>query len=191
MNKLLLPVGILCALLASIIWMTMTQDNEGSMGRQLGGDFTLNNVRGEVSLSDFEGKVVLLFFGYTSCPDVCPTNLATMRQVFDHLPAAQKDNAVGLFVSVDPKRDSLEHIQAYSQFFHGNIQGLSSDLETLKRVAKQYGAFFKNEASDSELGYLVQHTASTFLIDTNGQLVDFIKHNESYKTVITKIQELL
>jgi protein SCO1/2 len=120
-------------------------------------------------LSDQKGKVVLLFFGYTSCPDVCPTTLAELKQVMDGLGDKTKLVQV-VFVSVDPERDTPEKIQEYVEHFNQEFIGLSGTTNELESIWSKYGVFREEVESDSAFGYIVNHTARTYLIDTEGNL---------------------
>jgi len=120
-------------------------------------------------LSDQKGKIVLLFFGYTSCPDVCPTTLAELKLVTDDLGDKTKLVQV-VFVSVDPKRDTPEKIQEYVDHFNKGFVGLSGSIDELEAVWKDYGVFREEVQSDSAFGYIVNHTARVYLIDMDGNL---------------------
>ncbi|MDO8753614.1 MAG: SCO family protein [Anaerolineales bacterium] len=120
-------------------------------------------------LGDQKGKIVLLFFGYTSCPDVCPTTLAELKLVMDDL--GDKANLVQVvFVSVDPKRDTPEKIQEYANHFNKEFVGLSGSFDELETIWKDYGIFREEVQSDSAFGYIVNHTARVYLIDMDGNL---------------------
>jgi protein SCO1 len=120
-------------------------------------------------LSDQKGKIVLLFFGYTSCPDVCPTTLAELNQVMGGL--GDKTSRVQVvFVSVDPERDTPEKIQEYVAHFNENFIGLTGAPEDLQVIWNNYGVFRERVDSESALGYIINHTARTYLIDQNSNL---------------------
>ncbi len=120
-------------------------------------------------LSDQKGKIVLLFFGYTSCPDVCPTTLAELKLVMDDL--GDKTQLVQVvFVSVDPKRDTPDKTQEYVEHFNREFIGLSGPFDKLEAVWKNYGVFREEVQSDSAFGYIVNHTARVYLIDMDSNL---------------------
>lgn len=120
-------------------------------------------------LSDQKGKIVLLFFGYTSCPDVCPTTLAELKQVMDGM-ENKAERVQVVFVSVDPERDTSEKIQQYVEHFDPAFVGLSGSKDELKTIWDNYGVFREEVESDSALGYIVNHTARTYLVDADGNL---------------------
>jgi len=130
-------------------------------------EFTLTRADGSsFQLSEMRGKTVLLFFGYTSCPDVCPELNQTMKQL------GEKDagKVQVLFVTVDPGRDTPEKTQEYVNHFNTNFIGLSGTEEELTPVWNKYGVFREVVEGTSALGYLVNHTARVTLIDANGNL---------------------
>jgi protein SCO1 len=120
-------------------------------------------------LSDQKGKIVLLFFGYTSCPDVCPTTLAEFKQVMDGLGDKAKSIQV-VFISVDPERDTPEKIQQYVEHFNPGFIGLSGSMDELQNIWNSYGIIRERVESDSAFGYIINHTARTYLIDADGNL---------------------
>jgi protein SCO1/2 len=124
---------------------------------------------GTFRLSDQRGKIVLLFFGYTSCPDVCPTTMAEMKQVMDGLGDAASSVQV-VFISVDPDRDTPEKIQQYAEHFHPTFIGLTGSLEELQPVWDAYGVYRAIKETNSAFGYIVDHTARLTLVDADGNL---------------------
>jgi protein SCO1/2 len=120
-------------------------------------------------LGDQKGRLTLLFFGYTSCPDVCPTTLAELRQVMEDM-GPKADSVQVVFVSVDPRRDTPEKIQAYVDHFDSSFIGLSGTTEELEPIWNDYGVFREEVEAASALGYIVNHTARVSLIDGDGNL---------------------
>ena len=121
-------------------------------------------------LSEMRGNVVLLFFGYTSCPDVCPTTMAELKQALDELDEDDAKQVQVLFVTVDPERDTPERVQEYVNHFNSDFIGLSGTESELTEVWKKYGVFRENVEGTSAAGYLVNHTARVTLIDRDGNL---------------------
>jgi protein SCO1/2 len=131
-------------------------------------DFKLTDHHGNPrSLADFRGKVVLLFFGYVHCPDVCPTTLADMAQVM-RLLGADADKVQVLFVTVDPERDTRELLAEFVPAFHPAFLGLSGDAQATAQAAQAFAVTYQKQPSKS--GYNVDHSAGTYLIDTNGKV---------------------
>jgi len=121
-------------------------------------------------LSETRGKVGLLFFGYTSCPDVCPTTLAELKQSLEKLDEKEAEQIQVLFVTVDPERDTPERVQEYVNHFNTNFIGLSGTETELTRVWNDYGIYREVVQGTSALGYLVNHTARITMIDRAGNL---------------------
>jgi protein SCO1/2 len=120
-------------------------------------------------LSEMRGKVVVLFFGYTSCPDICPTTMAELRQALEQL-GSQAEQVQVLFVTVDPERDTPERVQEYADHFNPKFIGLSGSEAEVARVWNDYGVFREIVKGTSAAGYLVNHTARITLIDQQGNL---------------------
>lgn len=120
-------------------------------------------------LSDQRGKIVALFFGYTSCPDVCPTTMAELNQAFEKL-GDQADQVQVLYVTVDPERDTPERAQEYVNHFNPDFIGLSGSEAELAKVWNDYGVFREIVEGTSASGYLVNHTARVTVIDQQGNL---------------------
>lgn len=134
-------------------------------------DFSLTRANGETfRLSDQHGKVTLLFFGYTSCPDVCPTTMAELKQVLDRLSPNNLKQVQVVFVTVDPKRDTPERVQEYVDHFNSAFIGLSGSEEQLTRIWNGYGIYRLEVPSSSAAGYSIDHTARITMIDKNGNI---------------------
>jgi protein SCO1/2 len=142
--------------------------------------FTLTDQQGlPRSLGDFKGKVVSLFFGFTHCPDICPTHLARQAEVMRQL-GPQADQVAVLFVSLDPERDSPEALQRYMEAFNPRFIALTGSPEETSKVAKQYKIFWqKTPLPNSALVYTIDHTTNSFLIDQKGRLRLTVPHDMS------------
>ncbi|MBT00203.1 MAG: SCO family protein [Oceanospirillaceae bacterium] len=158
----------------------------------LGGDFTLTSAQGPVSLSDFRGQVVVLYIGYASCPDVCPTALAILSQALRSLPEEKRKHVQGIFISVDPDRDTPEHLARYAHFFSDQIVGVTGSREEIDKVVRQYGAFYRMvELDDSAMGYAVDHSSRLYLIGPEGHLAGTLMHNSTPAELIRQLNNLL
>lgn len=122
-----------------------------------------------VRISDFEGQVVVLYFGYTFCPDVCPTTLAKLAKAMDLL-GDKAENVQVIMVSVDPERDTPEALAEYVEHFHPDFMGITGDPAAVDRVATLYGVYYEKEEGSAATGYLVNHTATVMVIDREGYL---------------------
>lgn len=133
-------------------------------------DFTLTNADGKpISLSDNLGRITLLFFGYTYCPDVCPTTLAELKLVMSSL-GEKSDQVQVLFISVDPQRDTSKSLQEYVERFDSSFIGLGGIEEELVPIWAEYGIFREIVPGSSEKNYIVNHTARIILVDQTGNL---------------------
>lgn len=133
-------------------------------------DFTLTAHDGKpFRLSDQTGKAIVLFFGYTSCPDVCPTTLYNFKKIRAQL-TRQADQTRFVFITVDPERDTLERLGAYVTNFDPSFVGLTGTLNELEAVWKSYGVYRAKQTGGTALGYLVDHTSRIYLIDPRGNL---------------------
>ncbi len=124
-----------------------------------------------VQLRDFQGKIVLLYFGYTTCPDVCPATLSEVARAFEMLGEKKTKNIQFLWITVDPERDTPEKMEDYVKHFHPDFLGLvpRSAEETLE-VATQYGIYYEKKDYGSATGYLMDHTATITMIDKDGYI---------------------
>ena len=157
-----------------------------------GGDFALQSATGPVSLKDYRGKLVLIYFGYTFCPDICPTSLAATAEGLKQLKPEELARVAMIFVSVDPKRDTPERLKEYVEFFHPAIVGVTGTPETIAEVAKRYGVFYAEQKLDTAGGsYVVDHSADTFIIAPDGQLVGKMAHATPPDQVVVAIRKYL
>lgn len=141
-----------------------------------GGDFSLTDGQKNYSLSTFKGKPLLLYFGYTFCPDVCPVGLAVIRDALNHHETLSDVPAV--FVTLDPKRDHAERLKEYVGFFHPNIVALTGDPAEIKRFSAAYGTFSRSlSESESDTNYTVDHSAYYYIIDGQGELIRVLDHD--------------
>ena len=137
----------------------------------LGGDFTVKGLKGDIKLSDYKGKPVILYFGFTACPDVCPLALNNLNRVLDKLPLEKRNEVVKIFISVDWKRDNEKTVDEYTRFFADDIIGTTGSQEQIEKVTKQYAVYYKFvELKDSAMGYTVDHSSRFYVIDRNGKL---------------------
>lgn len=154
-------------------------------------DFTLNTSEGEINKKDFEGKVLAVFFGYTYCPDVCPTSLSSLAADVKSFPDEKSKNFAGLFISVDPKRDKLQHLKEYSEYFHPSFVGATSNKENIDDIVKRYRAYYQFvELENSAMKYSVSHTAYIYFFDKNGKFaakVDHVLNPNAIKEVLEKL----
>lgn len=156
-----------------------------------GGSFTLESTAGGAFTErDLAGTPSLVFFGYTNCPDVCPTTLVESVAWKEQL-GIDDDQLRTIFVTVDPARDTLETLQAYLGGFDGDVIGLVGDEEQTAAAKAAFGVFSEKADERDDGFYLVNHTASVFLLDKDGRFQGTIAYGESLDTAVGKIQRLI
>lgn len=145
-------------------------------GAEYAKDFSLPDHNGEMRhLKDFSGKVVVMFFGYTQCPDVCPTSMAELAEV-KRLLGKDGDRLQGIFVTVDPARDTPEVLKAYMAAFDPSFLALTTTPETLAQVAKEYKIYYKKSEGKTDTSYTMDHSAGSYVYDTRGRLRLFTRY---------------
>jgi cytochrome oxidase Cu insertion factor (SCO1/SenC/PrrC family) len=159
----------------------------------IGGPFTLvDHFNKTVTDADFRGRYMLIFFGYTYCPDVCPT---TLTEISDALELLGKDAAdiAPIFITVDPERDKPEHMKDYVKHFHPKIIGMSGSVEQVKNVAGVYRVFFQKarEKDADPDDYLMNHSSTTYLMGKDGKFITHFSHGTSAKDIAAKIKSSL
>lgn len=132
-------------------------------------DFTLTGGNGEVSLSDFRGKLVLIYFGYTFCPDICPATLGNVNQALKQIGSKAEDVQL-IMVSLDPQRDTPEKLEQYVAHFNPTFIGITGTQEQVDTVTSLYGIFYEKKEGSEATNYLIDHTATLMVIDRAGYL---------------------
>lgn len=190
-----LVAGLLAALVLGLALFWQPELPERPLPRAAmpeGGEFTLQSADGPVSLSDFRGKVVLLYFGYTYCPDVCPTSLAATAEALKALNPDELARVAVILISVDPKRDTPARLKEYAEFFHPAMVGVTGTPEEIAAVAKRYGVFYaEQKVATAGDGYVVDHSADTYVIATDGKLAGRIAHATAADQVAAIIRKYL
>jgi protein SCO1/2 len=154
-------------------------------------DFRLTDHTGKLTtLSDFRGKAVVVFFGYTQCPDVCPTTMAEMKSVLQQLGSDAKRVQV-LFVTVDPERDTRELLANYVPAFDASFLGLYGDPETTAKTAKEFKVFYQKVPGKTPAGYSVDHTAGSFVFDPQGRIRLFARYGDGGANLAADLKTLL
>ena len=192
--KVVLPVLVLL-LLGLFLGTQIAEKNKNAAvminDTPTGGDFVLQSKHGEFDLKDYRGKLVLIYFGYTFCPDICPTNLSHLTQALNELNDAELSQIQPVFLSVDPERDSLEHLDNYVKYFHKSLIGITGDEITIATIARKYGAAYQKVTGESEGGYLIDHSSFTYLVDQQGQLKESFQHASDPLLMVKTIRDYL
>jgi protein SCO1/2 len=154
--------------------------------------FELQDHLGKVRhLEDFKGKVLVVFFGYTQCPDVCPSTMFEMKKVMELL-GKDADQVQVAFITLDPDRDTLELLEKYVPSFDARFLGLRPQSpEALEKVVKGYKIFYQKVSGKDPKYYTIDHTAGSFAIDKKGQLRLFIRHNQGEKNLADDLKKLV
>ncbi len=161
-------------------------------GKAFGTSFSLLDPDGKVrTLEDFKGKVVVMFFGFTQCPDVCPTTLTEMQQAITLL-GPQSDKVQVLFVTVDPERDTAEVLKQYVPAFDKSFLGLRpADEAALEKITKDYKIYYRKVPGTTPGSYTIDHTAGSYVFDQDGRLRLYVKHEQGPETLAQDLKELL
>ena len=142
------------------------------------------------TLADFKGKVVLVFFGYTQCPDVCPTTMAELAEVKRSL-GADGARVQGIFVTVDPERDTADLLKAYVANFGPDMLGLRGSVDETKAAAKEFKVFFKKVPGKTDTSYTIDHTAGSYVFDAKGKVRLVTRYGSGAKALADDLKILL
>jgi protein SCO1/2 len=154
-------------------------------------DFQLPDQDGKIrSLKDFQGKLVVLFFGYTQCPDVCPTTMTELAQVKKEL-GADGDKLQVLFVTVDPERDTPQVLKGYMANFDPSFIALRGSPEQLAAMAKDFKVFYKKTEGKTPTSYSMDHSAASYVYDTKGQLRLYTRYGSGATALVSDLKLLL
>ncbi len=165
-----------------------TKNSSVVQGAQIGGEFELTRQDGVVITDkDIKDTAYLMFFGFTYCPDICPTELATMTRFLSMLSKEKQDALRVFFVSVDPERDTVDQMKDYMSLFHDKIEGLTGTSEQIEQIKKAYKVYSAKVETESLSDYTVDHSAYIYFFDQEGQLRHIFKTNtpeENMKQII-------
>ena len=160
-------------------------------GAEYARDFQLTDHNGQPrSLKDFKGKVVVLFFGYTQCPDVCPTSMAELAEV-KKLLGSQGERLQGLFVTLDPERDKPEILKAYMTNFDPGFLALYTSVDKLPEVAKEFKIYYKKVDGPTPTSYTLDHSAGSYVFDPEGHVRLYVRYGSGAPALAADIKQLL
>jgi protein SCO1/2 len=198
MKKLLPALVAACALTVSIAAcdklpgkQQVAFQNTDVTGLDYAKGFSLTDHTGKPrTLADFKGKVVVVFFGYTQCPDVCPTTMAEMASVMQKLgPLADKVQV--LFITLDPERDTQQLLANYVPAFDKRFIGLRGTPEQTAKTAKEFKVFYAKVPGTDPGSYTIDHTAGSYVFDRDGRLRLFIRHGQGPDPIVHDLRQLL
>ena len=168
-----------------------TFNNVDVTGADFGRDFSLTDPSGaRRTLADYRGKVVAVFFGYTQCPDVCPTTLSDMAQVKKKL-GPDGDKLQVIFITVDPERDTPQVLAQYVPGFDPSFIGLYGTSDEIAKTAKEFKVFYQKTPGKTPTSYTMDHSAGTFVYDKEGHLRLFLKQGGSVDSVAADLKKLM
>ncbi|MES2104869.1 MAG: SCO family protein [Pseudomonadota bacterium] len=154
-------------------------------------DFALTDQTGKPrTLADFKGKAVVMFFGYTQCPDVCPTTMAEMATVMKQL-GADADKVQVLFVTIDPERDTQALLASYVPAFDPHFLGLYGDKAATEKVAKEFKVFYQKVPGKTADSYTMDHTAGSYVFDPQGRIRLFLRNGQGAEPIVHDLKLLL
>lgn len=160
-------------------------------GADFAKDFALTDHHGQArTMADFKGKIVVIFFGYTQCPDVCPTSMTELAEV-KKLLGSDGDKLQGLFVTVDPARDTPELLKAYMANFDPSFLALRAEPDKLEPIAKHFKIYYKKVDGKTSSSYTMDHSAGSYVYDTEGRVRLFTRYGSGAATLASDIKLLL
>jgi len=193
--KQILVLGLLAAVSIGIgLWAGMQgKSQEKPQGYpDLGGDFTLTSDGGPVSLEDFRGKIVPIYFGFTHCPDVCITSLSSIAAGLEIMTEEERSQIQPLFISIDPERDDPARVGEYARYFYPGMIGLTGSLEEVTKVAKSHFVIFeKVPLEDSDMVYTMDHSSIFYVVGRDGVIRSMIHHGEKPQEIAKVLREAL
>lgn len=164
----------------------------GQTDPSLDGSFSLADGAGAaVTDADYRGKYLAVYFGYTFCPDVCPTALGELATALDRLPQAKLGKLEAVFISVDPDRDHGENLTKYAEAFHPKIRGLTGTRQQIDAAAKAYGARYEFAGDRASGDYSIDHTSVIYVMGPDGKLLTRFTHNASPATMFAKLDSVI
>ena len=192
-------LGFAVLLTGVAVWIyqskTPTQSIVSSGAALIGGPFELVDQTGATRTeADFRGRHMLIYFGYTFCPDICPTSLLSMSQglslLADQAPE-QAAQVVPLFITVDPERDTLEVMRGYAEHFHPDLVALTGSADQIEGAAKSYRVYYRKAESENASEYLMDHSGFIYLMDAEGAYMRHFSHSATAEEIAAGLAEAL
>jgi protein SCO1 len=188
-ERLLMVAGTVLAVLAMVAAIVL-MGTKGGDAPFIGGPFRLESQTGEiVDSAELKGRAYAIFFGFTHCPEVCPTTMLDMQRLFDRLGPEAKDFKV-YFVSVDPERDTPEVLRSYLAAFEPHMVGLTGTPDQIAKIARDFRVYYKKIPTGGG-DYTMDHTAVVYLMDRNGEFADALAYQEQEDRALSKMRALL
>lgn len=189
------PIRLLAILLLALVTTACERakvfESIDVTGAPFGSDFSLVDHNGERrTLADYRGKVVVVFFGFTHCPDVCPTQLSVLAQAKELL-GKDGQRLQAVFITLDPARDTPQILAQYVPAFDPTFVGLTGTAEEIAATAKEFKIFYEKVAGKTEASYTLNHTAASYAFDPEGRLRLFVKHEQTPASIAADLKKLL
>ena len=194
-NTFRMLLSLVLLLIGVVVWTVYMQKDTTPTATEssralIGGPFNLtNHLNQPVTDRDFLGKYMVIYFGYTYCPDICPMDLQIMADALNMLESDVSEKITPVFVSVDPERDTFDVMAEYVEYFHDDLIGLTGTVEQIEAVKSEYRVYAA-KADDTE-NYIVDHTAFTYLMDRDGKFLKHFKHAEDPEVMAKMITSLV
>jgi cytochrome oxidase Cu insertion factor (SCO1/SenC/PrrC family) len=192
-RRFVLGTAVLLALVAigAATWSLLTPATRSMAGGEalVGGPFRLTDQHGvELTEQDFAGRYMLIYFGYTYCPDFCPMSLSNMTQALNLLPPEQAEQVVPILITVDPERDTFEQLAEYAPMFHPRLVALTGTPEQTRQAAKAYRVYFSKAGNGDGSDYLMDHSTFIYLMGPDGKYVRHFSHSATPEEIAAGIE---
>jgi len=184
-------LAVLCLLAVACNRVPVEFRNTDLTGATFARQFTLSDHNAQIrTLGDFKGKVVVIFFGYASCPDICPSTLSRLAAVMTAL-GPESEKVQVLFVTVDPERDTADRLRDFVPWFHPSFLGLRGNAQETKAVSEEFRIFSARRELGSQLGYVLDHSSGAYVYDPAGRIRLYVKDTASVEEIVADIRLLL
>ncbi len=197
LRRLLVAAAILCVLVTAgligrLWWLAGTQDTPpAALAAAIGGPFRMTDHNGRaVTDADFRGRPMIVYFGYTYCPDVCPTGLQTLAAALDLL-GGDAARVWPVFVTVDPERDTVAQMKDYVAAFHPRLIGLTGTIEQVRDIARAYRVYFRKVTPEGSTDYLVDHSSAFYVMGKDGAFASHLTHQATPEAIAARLRTLL
>jgi cytochrome oxidase Cu insertion factor (SCO1/SenC/PrrC family) len=181
---------VMLVVVGAATWFLLAPATRSMAGGEalVGGPFTLTDQHGAVvTEQDFAGRYMLIYFGYTYCPDFCPMSLSNMTQALDLLPPEQAEQVVPILITIDPERDTVEQLAEYAPLFHPRLVALTGTPEETRQAAKAYRVYFSKAGNGDGSDYLMDHSTFIYLMGPDGKYVRHFSHTATPEEIAAGI----
>lgn len=189
--SLIFAAALSVAIAVAVAWHYLAPRMQQGAAVSVGGPFNLVDQHGKaVTEADFRGQYLLIYFGYTFCPDVCPTELQSMSQALDSL-GDDAMKVTPVFVTVDPERDTVDQLAGYAGHFHPRLVALTGSVEQIAAAAKEYRVYYKKVVEEGSSDYLMDHSSIVYLMGPDGRFLTHFSYGTTSDQMAAKMKEYL